>query len=86
MRLQLSGFIRGEIKFPDFKDLIDQITTDVQDTKDALNFEVYQTLQRDVFLSDVNKKWIGSGGGDSAASWEFEDVESALERSLKQTV
>jgi hypothetical protein len=84
MRLQLSGFIRGEIKFPSFHELIAQITTDVQDTKDALDVEIYQTLQKDSFISDTAySKWIGSGGGDEVASWEFENVETALERLTK---
>lgn len=85
MRLQLCGFIRGEIKFPSFPDLIAQITTDVQDAKDALDYEEYQKFQNDPFLDNLvgPKDWVGSGGGDQKASWEFEDVESVLSKISK---
>lgn len=80
MRLQLGGFIRGEIKFPSFPDLMKQIKTDVEDAREALDLEIYQTLAKDPFLNFIEKEWVGSGGGDISASWEFEDVETILER------
>ena len=58
MRLQLAGFIRPEMKFPSFPALIAQITTDVEDAKDALDLEFYQAYRKDSFLSTLEKKCI----------------------------
>jgi len=81
MRLQLHGFIRSEIKFPSFPDLIAQITTDVADAKDALDLDIYSKFLKDPFIADVKDGvWVGSSGGDKTASWDFEDVEFVLER------
>ena len=83
MRLQLHGFIRLEMKFPSFPDLIAQITTDVEDAKEALDLDFYTRFQQDAFLADVteDKVWVGQGGGDDVASWDFEDMESVLTKS-----
>ena len=80
MRLQLHGFIRQEMKFPSFPDLIAQISTDVEDAKEALDLDLYTRFQQDAFLADTtgDKPWVGPSGGDEVASWEFEDMESAL--------
>jgi len=78
MRLQLLGFIRPEMKFPSFPALIAQISTDVEDAKDALDLEFFQHYQKDPFVSIVDAAWVGIGGGDENASWEFEPVESVL--------
>ncbi|CAB9500210.1 Riboflavin kinase [Seminavis robusta] len=83
MRLQLIGFIRPEMKFPSFPDLIAQISTDVEDAKDALDLELYKEFQKDGFVSDPSSSsssWVGSGGGDETASWEFQDVEDVVEQ------
>ena len=80
MRLQLHGFLRPEMKFPSFPDLIAQITSDVKDAKDALDSEFYQEFQRDKFLTGLEDTWIGKGGGKEDASWEFENVEECLKQ------
>lgn len=86
MRLQLHGFIRPEMKFPSFPDLIAQITTDVADAKDALDLDLYTSFQKDSFLTVDNggttakQCWVGQSGGDETASWDFEDVESVMEK------
>ena len=88
MRLQLVGFLRSEIKFPSFPDLIAQIRKDVVDAAEALDEDLYQEFSRDPFLqvrdksassSSTTTPWVGSNGGDATASWEFQDVRSALE-------
>jgi len=74
MRLQLIGFLRPEIKFPSFPDLIAQIRQDVVDASDALDREPYIDFARDSFLDTrENLEWIGSSGGDDSASWDFQD-------------
>jgi riboflavin kinase len=90
MRLQLHGFLRPEIKFPSFPALIAQIKTDVADAKAALDQETNMLLQSDRFLADAcqtgesdgeseTSSWVGTDGGDTTASWEFQDVKVALQ-------
>jgi hypothetical protein len=90
MRLQLHGFLRPEIKFPSFPALIAQIKTDVLDAKAALDQETNMLLQSDQFLADAcqisesvgettTSSWVGTNGGDTAASWEFQDIKVVLQ-------
>jgi riboflavin kinase len=79
MRLQLIGFLRPEMKFPSFPDLIAQISTDVADAKDALDLEFYRRFQKDDFVKNCDEVWVGSGGGNETASWDIEEVEAANE-------
>lgn len=76
MRLSLIGFLRPEQKFDSFPDLMAAITNDVANAKEALMVEPYASLQSDSFLVNTNKDWVGMSGGDSTASWEFEDLSS----------
>jgi riboflavin kinase len=82
MRLQLSGFLRDEQKFPSFGELIQQINADVADAKNALDVEPFHGLKGDVFLdtssSMAESAWVGSSGGDEIASWEFVDMNDGL--------
>lgn len=70
MRLQLDAFMRPEIKFPSFPELVAQITADVEDSKAALDSEPYASFKGSDFLVNLDSAWIGSGGGDEIASWE----------------
>jgi riboflavin kinase len=81
MRLQLHGYMRPEIKFPSFPDLIAQITADVKDSKIALDQEPYKLLKADPFLVNLKNNWVGSNGGDGLASWEYTDFRGALSQS-----
>ena len=87
MRLELVAFLRPEIKFPSFPALIAQITADVQDSKHALSQDEPFATQwpvnnenSDSFYSMTTDEnpWIGSSGGDGAASWEFVDMRACL--------
>jgi riboflavin kinase len=78
MRLQLTGYLRPEVKFPSFAALIAQINQDVVDAKAALDQEPHVTLRSDGFLSD-EKGWVGMSGG-AEASWSFQGVRSALDQ------
>ena len=80
MRLQLHGFVRPEMKFPSFPDLIAQISTDVENAKEALDLDIYSRFRRDPFLVEVmeDNVWVGESGGDKTASWEYEDIESVV--------
>ena len=71
MRLQLIGFLRPEQKFESFPELIAQIHRDIGTADFALKSMPYIFSKEDVFIQD-GAKWIGSGGGDNVASWEFE--------------
>jgi riboflavin kinase len=87
MRLQLIGFLRDEKKFDSFPELIAQINADVRDAKDTLDWTPYQQLKDDDFLktwSSSTSSWIGSGGGDENASWEFAPMMEALQTVFKK--
>lgn len=85
MRLQLHSFLRPEIKFPSFPDLIAQINADVADAKVALDQETNMLLQSDRFLADAcqsdgaKSSWVGNDGGDTTASWEFQEMKVVLQ-------
>ena len=72
MRLQLLGFLRSEQKFDSFQDLIMQIHCDIGHAYAALDSFPYVFSKEDAFISSIGEAWIGSGGGDISASWEFE--------------
>ena len=73
MRLQLLGFLRPEEKFDSFPDLIKQIHRDIGYACAALDSFPYVFSKEDDFISSIGDgAWIGSGGGDISASWEFE--------------
>jgi Riboflavin kinase len=84
MRLELVAFLRREIKFPSFPALIAQIRADVQDSKTALQHhapfvEWITTKKNTAFWTVTNSNpWIGTSGGDDAASWEFRDMRQYL--------
>jgi len=79
MRLQLHGYLRPEVKFPGFPALVAQISADKLDADEALDMDPYSTMRSDPFLTLIDKKWVGSNGGDERASWESEDFQSTLE-------
>ena len=73
MRLQLIGFLRPEQKFDSFPDLVAQIHRDIGHAAFALDSFPYAFSKEDKFISNCNAgEWVGSGGGDSNASWEYE--------------
>lgn len=73
MRLQLIGFLRPEQKFDSFPDLIAQIHRDIGHAAAALDSFPYVFSKEDEFISNCKDGvWIGSGGGDDNASWEYE--------------
>ena len=72
MRLALSGFLRPEMKFESFPDLVKAITNDVQNAKRSLDIHPYATFAKiDPFLVGAEDAWVGSSGGDGEASYEF---------------
>jgi len=71
MRLQLIGYLRPEQKFDAFPDLIAQIHTDIGNANWALDSMPYIFSKEDEFVKN-GVGWIGSGGGDGEASWEYE--------------
>jgi len=72
MRLALSGFLRPEMKFPSFPDLIKAIRNDVQNAKHSLDIHPYSTFVKfDPFLANCEDVWVGKSGGDEEASYEF---------------
>jgi riboflavin kinase len=73
IRLQLIGFLREEQKFDSFPELVAQINADVQDAERMLNMTPYQELRADSFLQ-TSTSWVGNGGGDETASWEFSPI------------
>lgn len=80
MRLLLTGYLRPEIKFPSLAALVAQIQQDVTEAKAALANEPHATLRSDPFLIDDGTTWVSaSGGGDNVASWESQDIRSALD-------
>ena len=89
MRLALSGYLRPEMKFNAYADLIAAIRNDVSNAKEALSNQPFVALRADPFLTDPCKRvnntmvernqiWIGKSGGDETASWEFDEFEKAL--------
>ena len=74
MRLQLLGFLRTEQKFDSFPELIAQIHCDIGHAAWALGSFPFVLSREDEFISnhETGSAWIGSGGGDGSASWEFE--------------
>lgn len=85
MRLALSGFLRPEMKFPSFPDLVAAINNDVVVAKEALAVDPYASLVNDPFIADAcqqggnkDEMWIGKDGGDDHASWEFQEMDDAL--------
>jgi len=88
MRLQLIGFLRPEIKFPSFPDLVAQIQQDVQDANEALDCDPYLELAGDDFIASTatasSSTWVGTSGGDATASWEFQDIQSAFEETRQK--
>mmetsp|Transcript_762 Transcript_762/g.1602 ORF Transcript_762/g.1602 Transcript_762/m.1602 type:complete len:308 (-) Transcript_762:364-1287(-) len=80
MRLQLVGFLREEKKFDSFPELIAQIHADVQDARLSLDCQPYQSCRSDPFLcTKTHPAWIGSRGGDDAASWETAPIKGFLD-------
>lgn len=71
MRLQLIGYLRAEQKFDSFPDLIAQIHRDIGNAHWALDTMPFIFSKEDEFVKD-GVGWMGSGGGDEIASWEFE--------------
>ena len=89
MRLALSGFLRPEMKFPSFPDLIAAINNDVANAKDALSLQPFASLRSDAFITDPCRRvnnamvdngdiWIGKDGGDEDASWEFQSIDDSI--------
>ena len=71
LRLQLIGYLRPEQKFDSFPDLIAQIHRDIGNANWALDSMPFIFSKEDDFVKDGDG-WVGSGGGDDGASWEFE--------------
>ena len=71
LRLQLIGYLRPEQKFDSFPDLIAQIHRDIGNANWALDSMPFIFSKEDAFVKDGDD-WVGSGGGDDGASWEFE--------------
>ena len=83
IRLQLLGFLRPELKFASFPDLIQQITNDISTAQQLLetqepyvinhqNDQRESSLQHDPFFTlDPQQPWIGRSGGNSTASYEI---------------
>mmetsp|Transcript_28466 Transcript_28466/g.40283 ORF Transcript_28466/g.40283 Transcript_28466/m.40283 type:complete len:149 (+) Transcript_28466:2-448(+) len=73
MRLSLIGFLRNEKKFDSFPELVQAITADVNNAKQALDKKPFKSFKKDgKFMSDDD--WVGKSGGNTNASWEFEPV------------
>lgn len=91
MRLQLIGYLREEKKFDSFPKLIQQIHADINDTNYLLDQFPYNTFQFDTSFfdnEDTKKKndiWIGQGGGDDVASWEFVPMPGEWDKIMSTT-
>ena len=73
MRLQLIGYLRPEQKFGSFPELIAQIRADIGNARRALGLMPFVFSKEDKFVRDCGaSNWMGAGGGDGLASWEFE--------------
>ena len=71
LRLQLIGYLRPEQKFDSFPELIAQIHRDIGNANWALDSMPFIFSKEDDFVKDGDG-WVGSGGGNDGASWEFE--------------
>ena len=71
MRLQLIGYLRPEQKFDSFPELIAQIHRDIGNADWALSSMPFVFSKEDEFVKD-GTGWVGTGGGDEVASWEYE--------------
>jgi len=87
IRLQLIGFLRNEQKFSSLDALKTQIYLDIDRAREALNIQPFAALRTDCFLVDPCKQvkntditWVGQGGGNINASWEFEGYDEAVKR------
>ncbi|CAJ1960489.1 unnamed protein product [Cylindrotheca closterium] len=78
LTLKLVGFLRSERKFDSFPALIAQINADINDSDSLLDETPFKDLREDNIF-DMSKTWIGSGGGDEDASWEFSLMLTAME-------
>jgi riboflavin kinase len=75
MRLALYGFLRPEMKFSSFPELVKAITNDVATAKTSLDMDHFTMFKtKDPFLSEFSVPWVGSSGGSIDASYEFERV------------
>jgi FAD synthase len=75
MRLALYGFLRPEMKFSSFPELVKAITNDVATAKTSLDMDHFTMFKtKDPFLSEFSLPWVGSSGGSIDASYEFERV------------
>jgi len=92
MRLSLIGSLRPEKKFASFPELLAAIRYDIQCARDALLVAPFSHFRTDSFLveaskmlngTDVMSEWVGADGGDTSASWEFEDTVQALEKMIQ---
>lgn len=76
MRLVLYGFLRPEMKFSSFSDLVAAITNDVATAKVSLDLNQFSEMKaNDAFLREYGTLWIGSSGGNADASYEFDEKE-----------
>jgi riboflavin kinase len=74
IRLQLIGYLRPEMKFSSFSDLIQQITNDIDTAKQLFMKDpcTNMELSRDAFfVINQQQPWIGKSGGNLTASFEI---------------
>ena len=74
IRLQLIGYIRPEMKFSSFPDLIQQITNDIDTAKQLFIKDPFvnsECSQDAFFVINEQQPWIGTNGGNSTASYEI---------------
>lgn len=77
MRLQLIGYIRPEMKFSSFSDLIQQITNDIETAKQLFMKDPYivsESSQDEFLVINQQQPWIGKSGGNITASYEIVPV------------
>jgi len=88
VRMLLVGRVRPEVKFDDFGALVAQINDDVKVARTCLDEVPYAAMRADKFLveparhlgkyDEVAATWVGTGGGDGSASWEWEEARTAV--------
>ncbi len=61
-----------EMKFESFPALVEAINNDKANAKEALEMASLQKFQQHSFLVELDTLWVGSSGGDSKASYQFE--------------